>query len=79
MGALDEQVNGELRRLVDQCRDRCLWFIRKDFYPQTRSEALRAIDRIQRHGNLEEFKRAGKLNQWLPQTSSGESAGQSSS
>jgi hypothetical protein len=32
----DDTTAAELRRLVDEYRSRCLWFLREDYYPATR-------------------------------------------
>jgi hypothetical protein len=55
---------------VDDCRDRCLWFLRRDYYPETNVEAERVLDAIERHGDRDAFKRAGKIRQWLSLPSS---------
>ncbi len=65
-----ESAEAELRRLVDEYRTRCLWFLREDLYPATPEEALRVLDQIERHGDREAFIRAGKIRRWLSQTSS---------
>jgi hypothetical protein len=39
-----------LRRLVDEYRVRCLWFLREGDYPETRAETWRVLDAIQRYG-----------------------------
>ena len=59
-----------LYALVDEYRERCLWFLRKDYYPATRAEALRVLDSIQRQGDVEAFRRAADLRQWLLRHSS---------
>ncbi len=60
--------------LVDEYRTRCLWFLREDYYPQTRAEALRVLDYIERHGDVKAFQKAATLRQWLLQNSSAPSA-----
>jgi hypothetical protein len=64
-----------LRRLVDEYRGRCLWFLAPEYYPATTEEALRVLDSIQRHGDLAAFRRAGELKRWVLAPSSGTSAG----
>jgi hypothetical protein len=68
-------IEEDLRDSVDECRSQCLWYLREDCYPQTRGEMLRVLDRIQRHGNLESFRKAGKIKQWLLQDSNEPFAG----
>jgi hypothetical protein len=63
-----------LRRLVDEYRSRCLWFLGPDYYPGTTEEALRVLDSIQRHGDLIAFRRAGEIRQWVLAPFSGTSA-----
>lgn len=65
MNAEAESIRGELRNLVDEYRSRCLWFLREDYYPRTRTEMLSVPDRFQRHGDLNLFRRAGKIKRWL--------------
>ena len=60
-----ERVNA----LVDEYRTRCLWFLREDYYPQTRAEALRVLGYIERHGDVKAFQKAATLRQWLLQNS----------
>jgi len=67
-------VAGALRALVDEYRDRCLWFLRSDYYPATVQEALRVIAAIERHGDREAFQKAGEVRRWLSPLSSATSA-----
>lgn len=60
--------------LVDDYRTRCLWFLRPDYYPETRDERLRVLDYVQRYGDRDAHVRAATLRQWLSQSSSAESA-----
>ena len=64
-----------LRRLVDEYRGRCLWFLGADYYPATADEALRVLESIRRHGDLAAFRRAGELKRWVLAPSSEPSAG----
>jgi hypothetical protein len=64
----------DLRRLVDEYRSRCLWFLREDYYPSTPSERERVLDLIATHGDLHAFRRVAELRQWLLQSSSDASA-----
>ncbi len=73
---LDEkQAADAVNRLVDEYRVRCLWFLRGDFYPSTLAERLRVLGYIERRGDLEAFRRAAELRQWLSRSSSAPSAG----
>jgi hypothetical protein len=64
-----------LRGLIDEYRDRCLWFLAPGYYPGTVAEILRVLDSIEKHGDLQAFKRAGALRRWVSASSSGASAG----
>lgn len=51
-----------VRRLVDDYRTRCLWFLRRDHYPATDAARDRVLRLIARHGDLDAFRRvAGAL------------------
>ena len=65
-GNLQEEVNA----LIDQYRARCLWFLREDYYPVDREDTLRVLDYIKRYGDLEAFRRASTLAEWLSPHSS---------
>jgi hypothetical protein len=62
-------------KLVDEYRQRCLWFLREDYYPGTPSDALRALEYIERYGDLAAFRKVAPVKKWLLQNSSGRSAG----
>ena len=70
-----QRVDAALRTLVDEYRVRCLWFLAPGYYPESASEQLRVLDSIQRHGDLDAFKRAGEVKRWVLAHSSGASAG----
>lgn len=57
----------EINALVEEYRDRCLWFLKPAFSVSTREEALRALDLIERYGDRSAYLRAEKLKQWLSQ------------
>ena len=63
-----------LRSLVDDYRDRCLWFLRPDYYPRTVSEFLRVLDSIERHGDVAALRRASEIRTWLSRPSNATSA-----
>jgi hypothetical protein len=73
--ALSPEVDAALRELVDEYRTRCLWFLRRDYYPVTVAEARRVLDAIERHGNRDGFRRAARIREWLSPLSSATSAG----
>ena len=61
VGPIDEETARAVDALVDEYRARCLWWMRQDFYPRTVTERMRALDAIQRLGDVEGFRRAGAL------------------
>ncbi len=75
MGLPSPDAHTALRAVVDAYRDRCLWFLRPDYYPTTIAETQRVLDAIQRHGDREGFRRAAKVRLWLSQPSSATSVG----
>ncbi len=70
MSPIDENVRRQINQLVDEYRDRCLWFLRADYYPADLPDVLRTLDYIRRYGDREGFRKAGELHQWLSQDSS---------
>lgn len=67
-------IEAEVRSLVDDYRTRCLWFLRPDFYPETREEIVRVLRQIEKNADREGFVRAARIRQWLSPPSSGPSA-----
>lgn len=55
----------ELVSLVEEYRDRCLWFARTDFMPQTPEQILRTIDQIERYGDRAAYEHAEAIKRWL--------------
>ena len=64
-GDAGNEFRDAVRELTDRYRDRCLWFLREDFYPVTNDEVLRTLGYIQEQGDVEGFREAGRLKQWL--------------
>lgn len=75
MDALQPHPDQALRALVDEYRDRCLWYLRRDYYPATVEEALGVLDAIQKHGDRDAFRRAAEIRLWLSPRSNATSAG----
>jgi hypothetical protein len=69
-----EPSEDALRLLVDQYRDHCLWFLRRDYYPSDTAERLTVLGYIERYGDLEAYRKARGLREWLSRTSSAPSA-----
>lgn len=63
-----------IRRLVDDYRTRCLWFLREDYYPTTPAECERVLRLIEQHGDLRALRRVADLRTWLSRRSSETSA-----
>lgn len=65
----------EVRVLVEQYRDRCLWFLDRKLVPESPAQALRLLGHIERYGDREAFLRARALKPWLLQLINETSAG----
>ena len=63
-----------IRDLIDDYRDRCLWFLRNDYYPVSPEEAEQVLRYIEQYGDLEAFQRAARIRPWLSPRSSATSA-----
>jgi hypothetical protein len=70
----DPALDTEVRSLVDEYREGCLWFVRADYCPSTPGEIRRVLRWIRARGDREAFQRAGKIEEWLSRTSSEKSA-----
>jgi hypothetical protein len=75
MPAATDTLTRAFNALVDEYRTRCLWFLRTDYYPATREQRLRVLDRVQRYGDQFAYVRAATLRRWLLQNSSAPCAG----
>lgn len=64
----------DITRLVDENRDRCLWFLAPDFLPTDDESAIRALRYMERYGGKAVFEQARTLRTWLQQHSSAKSA-----
>jgi hypothetical protein len=70
----EAEVAKSIDQLVDEYRTRCLWFLRRDFYPRTLQQRLRVLGYIQRHGDRTAFLKASEARRWLLLKSSETSA-----
>lgn len=75
MASIPPHAERALRALMDECRDRCLWYLRRDYYPETVDEALRVLTALEQHGSRDVFRRAAGIRAWLSPPFSGTSAG----
>jgi hypothetical protein len=55
----------DVELLVDEYRDRCLWFLDRTFRPRNAQEALWVLDLIERYGDRGAFERSARLRPWL--------------
>lgn len=62
--------DAKLRRLVDDYRSRCLWFLREDYYPESAPAREHVLALIEQHGDLQAFRRVAELREWLSRHSS---------
>jgi uncharacterized protein (DUF3820 family) len=69
-----QSVMEGMRVLVDEYRQRCLWFLRDDYYPTTPAEALQVLQYIERHGDVAALRKVAPLKKWLSQNSNERSA-----
>ena len=60
-----DELQLKVNALVDEYRDRCLWFLRADWYPTGPEEILRALNYIRKYGDRQGFQKASKLAQCL--------------
>ncbi|MGH7786194.1 MAG: hypothetical protein ACRERC_04970 [Candidatus Binatia bacterium] len=65
MDADIDDVEQAVGQLVDEYRDQCLWFLRRDYYPTGRDEMLRTLAYIEQHADQQGFRRAAEIRQWL--------------
>jgi hypothetical protein len=70
----DREIAAEVDRLVDEQRIASLWFLRPDYYPTTCEERVCVLEHIERHGDLDAYRRAATLRRWLSRPSSVASA-----
>ena len=59
----------ELKKLIDEYRNQCLWFLDEHFYPTEKSRQLRTLAYIEHYGDRRAFQKARQLKEWLLQNS----------
>jgi hypothetical protein len=74
-GGVDPALMEAFRRLVDDYRAQCLWFLREDYYPETADARDRVLAAIERHGDRQALRRVAEVRTWLSRASSATSAG----
>jgi len=55
----------QMRSLVEDYRTMCFWNFPEDFMPATREEVVFALDAVERYGDLNAYRRAGEIREWL--------------
>jgi hypothetical protein len=51
--------------LIEEYRDRCLWFLRPDYVPDNAEELRSVLSLIERYGDQEGYRRAEELKACL--------------
>lgn len=67
---MNASIQQKVFHLIADYRDRCLWFVRPDYLPETDDEACRILRTIERYGDREAFRRAEELLVCLSPSSS---------
>jgi hypothetical protein len=62
-------IEQRIKRLVEDYRAQCLWFLRPDYMPTTTDEILNVLSLIQRYGDRAGYLRAAEIRSWLSQRS----------
>jgi hypothetical protein len=60
-----DAIMEEVRNLVTRTRASCLWFAREDYSPESASEAISCLEKIQRQGDRNTYVQARRLREWL--------------
>ena len=68
------QPDEAIRRLVDDYRVQCLWFLREDYYPSIEAERERVLRLIELRGDLQAFRRVAEIRRGLSRRSNEMSA-----
>lgn len=66
-----ESAISQVRALVEEYRERCLWHLRPDFYPKNVAEALSVLRAIEAHGDSAGYRRAAALRRWFERNPGG--------
>ena len=63
---IQEIVDSEaLKTAMSAYRSMCFWNMDEDFFPSNRREVILALDNLERYGDLEAYRLAGEIRQWL--------------
>ena len=55
----------ELKSAVEDYRSMCFWNFPEDFMTKNRRQVFLALDNLERYGNMDAYRRAGEIRQWL--------------
>ncbi len=58
-------LTAEIDAFVDAQRDRCLWFVAREYHPRSDDERRWILTEIQRHADRATFVRAAELKRCL--------------
>ena len=62
----EEIVNSkELKSVIEDYLSMCFWNFTEDFMPKNRRQVFLALDPLERYGNMDAYRRAGEIRQWL--------------
>ncbi len=64
----------EASALIERYRATCLWWAPSDFPPPSVEGTVRALLAVEQHADLEGYRAARELREWLSRNSSGASA-----
>ena len=62
-------ISEQLAVLIEEYRDRCLWFLRPDYVPKSPAEIRRVLEWIERYGDRSGYERAEEIKAWLSRDS----------
>lgn len=65
MNPMNNVSFAEINALIEEYRDRCLWFLAPRYTPTTPDEAMRTLNLIERYGDRAAYQRAERLKKWL--------------
>ena len=65
------KLEAEIDAFIETHRERCLWFVRRDYHPCTEDERRWLLTEIQRRSDRATFASAGLLKRCLSPISSG--------
>ena len=58
-------IDKRILSLIEEYRDRCLWFLRSDYVPTTNDEIIQVLTYIERYGDRNAYIRSEEIKRWL--------------